>query len=49
MSESQSVTSSLPREKETRRSSKSGRVGVAFDPSFGPSELEGSKVRGGTG
>ena len=49
MSESQSVTNSLPREKDPRRNSntKTGKLGVAFDPSSGPSEPEGAKVRCG--
>ena len=45
MSESQSVTSSLPREIEkSTTSTKSGKVGVAFDPSAGPGEPSASKV-----
>lgn len=39
MSESQSVASSLPREMEKSGiSAKSGKMGVAFDPSAGPGE-----------
>lgn len=45
MSESQSVTSSLPREMEKSGiSAKSGKMGVAFDPSAGPGEPSTSKV-----
>ena len=41
MSESQSITNSLPRTLERR----GARVGVAFDPSAGPAEPESAKVR----
>ena len=46
MSESQSMTNSLPRDLEKSSSSKVGRMGVAFDPSTGPTEPDqASKVR----
>lgn len=49
MSESQSMTNSLPRDLEKSNArfnnSKTGRLGVAFDPSAGPAEAESSKVR----
>ena len=46
MSESHSVTGSLPRDLEKSNSSKAIRMGVAFDPSAGPSESDqSSKVR----
>lgn len=45
MSESQSVASSLPREIEkSGTSARSGKIGVAFDPSAGPGEPSTSKV-----
>ena len=43
MSESQSMTNSLPRDIE-RSNSKGIRMGVAFDPSAGPAEPESAKV-----
>ena len=43
MSESQSITNSLPRDLEKSTPSKTVRLGVAFHPSVGP-ELETSKV-----
>ena len=47
MSESQSMTNSLPRdmEKSNASNAKTSRLGVAFDPSAGPAEAESSKVR----
>ena len=50
MSESQSMTNSLPRDLEKSNASnasnaKTGRLGVAFDPTAGPAEAESSKVR----
>ena len=45
MSESQSLTNSLPRDLEKSTSSgKAVRLGVAFDPSAGPGDVESSKV-----
>lgn len=43
MSESQSMTNSLPRDIE-KSNSKGIRMAVAFDPSAGPAEQETSKV-----
>ena len=42
MSESQSVASSLPRDLEKSSSGKVVRMGVAFDPSTGPTEPDHS-------
>ena len=42
MSEGQSVASSLPRDLEKSSSSKVVRMGVAFDPSSGPTETDQS-------
>jgi protein scribble len=46
MSESQSMTNSLPRdmEKSNASNAKTSRLGVAFDPSAGPAEAESSKL-----